>query len=85
VPWQTPLLEETRLNKFAAVGSRRNPKSRSSPLTAAARRPSLRHVTPFGFMRFLRAIFISRLLMGFFIEHDALAGLVFHIDLLRCG
>jgi hypothetical protein len=25
------------------------------------------------------------LLLGFFIEYDALAGFVFHVDLLRCG
>jgi hypothetical protein len=36
-------------------------------------------------MRFLGAIFVSRLLLGFFVERDALAGFVFHIDLLRCG
>jgi hypothetical protein len=42
----------------------------------------LRRVTRFGFMRFLGALFVNRLLLGFFIEHDALAGFVFHIDLM---
>jgi hypothetical protein len=43
------------------------------------------HVTRFGFTRSLGPISILRLLLGFFIEHDALAGFGFHVDLLRCG
>jgi hypothetical protein len=39
---------------------------------------------PFLFRRFLSAIFIYRLLLGFFIKDDPLAGFVFHVVLLSC-
>jgi hypothetical protein len=39
---------------------------------------------PFLFRRFLSAIFIYRLLLGFFIKDDPLARFVFHVVLLSC-